>query len=37
MLTASQKITMDKSGATKSAIDQINDSMEVPMIIRQVK
>ena len=32
-----QKITMDKCGANKAAIDQINESMEVPMIIRQVK
>jgi putative transposase len=32
-----EKITMDKSGANKAAIDQINESMEVPMIIRQVK
>ncbi len=28
---------MDKSGANKAAIDQINESMEMPMIIRQVK
>jgi transposase-like protein len=32
-----EKITMDKSGANKAAIDQIHESMEVPMIIRQVK
>ncbi len=28
---------MDKSGANKAAIEQINESMEVPMIIRQEK
>jgi putative transposase len=28
---------MDKSGANKSAIDEIKDAMEVPMLIRQVK
>ena len=27
-----EKVTMDKSGATKSAIDEINDAMEVPML-----
>jgi transposase-like protein len=32
-----QKVTMGKSGANKAAIDQINESMEMPMIIRQVK
>jgi putative transposase len=32
-----EKITMDKSGSNKAAIDQINESMEVPMFIRQVK
>ena len=32
-----EKVTMDKSGSNKAAIDQINESMEVPMIIRQVK
>jgi putative transposase len=31
------KVTMDKSGSNKAAIVQINESMEVPMIIRQVK
>jgi len=31
-----EKITMDKSGPNKAAIDQINETMEVPMIIRQV-
>ena len=32
-----EKVTMDKSGSNKAAIDEINDTMEVPMIIRQVK
>jgi len=32
-----EKVTMDKSGANKSAIDEINDTMDVPMLIRQVK
>jgi len=32
-----EKVTMDKSGSNKAAIDQINESMEVPRIIRQVK
>jgi transposase-like protein len=32
-----EKVMMDKSGANKAAIDQINESMEVPMIIRQIK
>ena len=32
-----EKITMDKSGSNKAAIDQINESMEVPMIIRRIK
>jgi len=32
-----EKVTMDKSGANKAAIDQINESMEVTMIVRQVK
>jgi transposase-like protein len=32
-----EKVTMDKSGANKAAIDQINETMEVPMIIRQIK
>jgi putative transposase len=30
-----QKVTIDKSGTNKVAIDQINESMDVPMIIRQ--
>ena len=32
-----EKVTMDKSEANKSAIDEINDAMDVPMLIRQVK
>jgi putative transposase len=32
-----QRVTMDKNGVNKAAIDQINESMEMPMIIRQVK
>lgn len=32
-----EKITLDKCGSYKAAIDQINESMEVPMFIRQVK
>jgi len=32
-----EKVTMDKSGTNKSAIDEINDAMDVPMLIRQVK
>ena len=33
----SKKVTMDKSGAKKAAIDEINDAMDVPILIRQVK
>jgi putative transposase len=32
-----EKITMDKHGSNKTAIDQTNESMKVPMISRQVK
>ena len=32
-----EKITMDKSGANKAAIDEINASREIPMVVRQVK
>jgi putative transposase len=32
-----EKVTMDKSGANESAIDEINDAMDVPMLIRQMK
>jgi transposase-like protein len=28
---------MDKSGANQAAIDQINASREIPMVVRQVK
>lgn len=32
-----EKITMDRSGANKAAIDEINANMNAPMLIRQVK
>lgn len=32
-----EKITMDKSGANKAAIDEINAGKENPIVIRQVK
>ena len=32
-----EKITMDKSGANKAAIDEINASVETSVIVRQVK
>jgi putative transposase len=32
-----EKVTMDKSGLNKAAIDEINDTIEASMIIRQVK
>ena len=32
-----EKVTMDKSGANKAAIDEINAADETPIIIRQVK
>jgi transposase-like protein len=31
------KRTMDKSGANKAAIDEINAGREIPMVVRQVK
>ena len=31
------KVTMDKSGANKAAMDEINDRGETPVIVRQVK
>ncbi len=31
------KVTMDKSGANKAAIDEINASREIPMVVRQTK
>ena len=32
-----EKVTMDKSGANKAAMDEINVSIEIPIIVRQVK
>jgi len=32
-----EKITMDKSGANKAAIDEINVDMEIAMLVRQIK
>ena len=32
-----EKVTMDKSGANKAAIDEFNASSEIPIVIRQVK
>ena len=32
-----EKVTMDKSGANKAAIDEMNGSMKKPMSVRQVK
>ena len=32
-----EKVTMDKSGANKAAIDEINANREKPMVVRQVK
>ena len=32
-----EKVTMDKSGANKAAMDEINDKGETPVIVRQVK
>ena len=32
-----EKVTMDKSGANKAAIDEINANREIPMVVRQVK
>lgn len=32
-----EKVTMDKSGANKAAIDEINASREIPTVVRQVK
>lgn len=34
---APEKIAMDKSGANKAAIDEINGAMAVPITVRQVK
>ena len=32
-----EKVTMDKSGANKAAMDEINGKGETPIIVRQVK
>ena len=32
-----EKVTMDKSGANKAAIEEINANREIPMVVRQVK
>jgi transposase-like protein len=32
-----EKVTMDRSGANKAAIEKINDGMEIKIIVRQVK
>jgi transposase-like protein len=32
-----EKVTMDKSGANKAAMDEMNDRGETPVIVRQVK
>lgn len=32
-----EKVTMDKSGANKAAIDEINANREKPIVVRQVK
>ena len=32
-----EKVTMDKSGANKAAIDQIIEDREIPILVRQVK
>lgn len=32
-----EKVTMDKSGANKAAIDGINADMEIPMVVRPIK
>jgi len=34
---APEKVTLDKSGANKAAIDEINTSREIPILVRQVK
>nr|WP_181375585.1 IS6 family transposase [Polaromonas sp. E3S]AWD72112.1 transposase [Polaromonas sp. E3S] len=34
---APEKVTMDKSGANKAAMDEINDKGETPVTLRQVK
>ena len=32
-----EKVTMDKSGANKAAIDEINNNRDVPIEVRQIK
>jgi len=32
-----EKVTMDKSGANKAAMDGINAGRETPIVVRQVK
>jgi putative transposase len=32
-----EKVTMDKSGANKAAIDEINADRDTPIIVRQIK
>lgn len=32
-----KKVTMDKSGANKAAIDEVNASRDIPIVVRQVK
>lgn len=32
-----EKVTMDKSGTNKAAIDELNASREIPIVVRQVK
>ena len=32
-----EKVTMDKSGANKAAIDQINTDTGIPIVVRQIK
>lgn len=32
-----EKIAMDKSGASKAAIDEINGSRAAPILVRQIK
>lgn len=34
---APEKVTMDKSGANKAAIDEVNASREIQIVVRQVK
>ena len=34
---APEKVAMDKSGAIKAAIDEINADREIPIVVRQVK